>query len=188
MDDQQRLEQALGRIYTVAVHPKGKGYLFFIRELGLRHQSEDLARGHAELLAMKDAWIRDVAAEGLWEWITPPGGEASAKEQEAPSRWRSLAPFSVKFVCVALLLLVFTARLSDAARDIGYNLEKKIDAVLLMPPDKLEANRQRARAFALKLKPIVQELTAMFRPDAEGSAPPALGQPAAGQPVPASGQ
>lgn len=168
MDDQNRLTQALGRKYTVAVKADGKGYMLFIRELGLRHQCDDLARGHAELMAKKDAWIRDLAAEGLWDWIAEPG-EASAQEQTAPRRWQSLVPFFVKFACVALLLLVISAKLSSAAREIGFTLEKKIDAVVLMSPDAVEAHRQKARNLALKLRPIVQELGIMFRSDRDSA-------------------
>lgn len=165
MDNHERLVLALGRKYTVAVQVKGKDYVLFIRELGLRHQSGDLTRGHAELLEKKDAWIRDLAQEGLWDWIVPPG-ETSEQGSIEPPCGKSLTPFFIKFGCVVLLLFVVSAKLSDAARDVGYSLEKKIDNMLVMPADKLEANRQKARALAQKLKPIVQEFTILFRSDA----------------------
>jgi len=161
MDDHDRLVLALGRKYTVAVQVKGKNYVLFIRELGLRHQSDDLACGHAELLEKKDVWIRDLAEEGLWDWIVPPGGTPEMG-QAAPDLYKGLLPFFIKFACVVLLLLVVSAKLSDAGRSVGYNLEKKIDNMLVMPEDKLEAHRQRAHALAQKLKPIVQEFTILF--------------------------
>lgn len=165
-DGADRLELALARKYGVSVHPSGKGYELFIRELGLRHSCTDLAAGHAELLAKKDALIRDLAAEGLWDWITPPGGQP---EQQAPAkwRWRDMAPFFIKCACVVLLVLWISARVSNALRDVGWGLEKKIGDVIMLQEDKERALLQRTRSFALKLRPFVQELLVVLKSDAE---------------------
>jgi len=166
MDDRERLEQALGRSYTVAVQARGKGYVLFIRELGLRHECDDLARGHVEILEKKDAWIRDLAGEGLWDWIVPPGGEP-APQPAGAGRYHGLVPFFIKFFCVALLLVVAFGAVAGGLRDLGYTLEKKIDGVIAQKPEQLEANRMKARAFAQRLRPIVQEVLYVFRSDAE---------------------
>lgn len=170
MDDQERLAQALGRGYTVAVQTKGNGYVLFIRELGLRHQSDDLVRGHAELLEKKDAWIRDLAQEGLWDWIVPPGGTPGLTSDAAPApagRFRGLLPFFIKFGCVVLLLLVVSAKLSDAGRDVGYTLEKKLDNIVAMQPETVEKHRAKAHAIAVRLRPIVLEVLSIFRPESD---------------------
>jgi hypothetical protein len=169
MDDAKRLEQALNRTYAVAVQPTGKGYELFIRELGLRHACTDLTRGHAELLELKDAWIRDLAQEGLWDWITPPGGKPQ-EERPKTWRWRDLAPFFIKCVCVVLLVLWISARLANALRDVGWGLEKKIGDVIMMPEDKSLEMQKRTRAFAVKLRPFVQELMIVFKPEADANA------------------
>lgn len=165
-DEAGRLEQALARKYGVSVHTDGKGYELFIRELGLRHSSKDLAAGHAELLVKKDALIRDLAAEGLWDWITPPG----SPPEQAPRktwRWRDMAPFFIKCACVVLLVLWVSARVSNSLRDVGWGLEKKIGDVIMLQENKERELLQRTRAFALKLRPFVQELMVVFKSDAE---------------------
>lgn len=169
MEDDGRLTQALGWSYSVAVRPRGKGYELFIRELGLRHSCQDLSAGFAELEAKKQAWLRELASEGLWDWMTPPGGP-EAPENPVRTRWRGLIPFFIKFFCVALLLLVVVGRLESALGNIGYTLEKKIDAVLVMTPEKVEANREKARLMAQKLRPIVQEVMGMFREEPQAAA------------------
>ncbi len=165
-DEARCLEQALARKYGVSVHASGKGYELFIRELGLRHTCSNLATGHAELLAKKDALIRDLAAEGLWDWITPPGVQAE-QEPMKTWRWRDMAPFLIKCACVVLLVLWISARISNALRDVGWGLEKKIGDVIMLQEDKERALLQRTRAFASKLRPFVQELMVVFKSDAE---------------------
>lgn len=170
MENDTRLKQALNWRYSVAVRTSGKGYELLIRELGLRHTCRDLAAGFAEMEAKKEAWLRDLADEGLWDWMTPPGGP-EAPENPVRARWRGLIPFFVKFACVAVLLLFVVGRLESALGNIGYTLEKKIDSVLVMTPEKMEANRERARIMAQKLRPIVLEVMGMFREEAAVQAP-----------------
>lgn len=168
MENDTRLKQALDWRYSVAVRASGKGYELLIRELGLRHTCRDLAAGFAEMEAKKEAWLRDLADEGLWDWMTPPGGP-EAPENPVRARWRGLIPFFVKFACVAVLLLFVVGRLESALGNIGYTLEKKIDSVLVMTPEKMEANREKARVMAQKLRPIVQEIMGMFREEPQAT-------------------
>lgn len=165
-DKAGRLEQALARKYGVSVQANGKGYELFIRELGLRHSCSDLATGHAELLAKKDTLIRDLAAEGLWDWITPPGAQPEPTPRKS-WRWRDMAPFFIKCACVVLLTLWISARVSNALRDVGWGLEKKIGDVIMLQEDKERELLQRTRSFALKLRPFVRELMVVFKSDAD---------------------
>jgi len=173
MDAQDRLAQALDRKYDVIVHRSGDGYVFFIRELGLRHAAASLEAGYAEMLEMKDKWIRDLAAEGLWDWIVEPGERAAAAAAgAAPGRFLGLVPFFIKLVGVSFVLLVLVAFVSSGLREIGYGLEKKLDSIVTMRPEQAEAHRQKARIIAEKLRPIVLEIVGMFRAEPQGSGLP----------------
>ncbi|OGR35788.1 MAG: hypothetical protein A2051_05715 [Desulfovibrionales bacterium GWA2_65_9] len=162
MDTQDRLARVLGLEYNVSVHKSGGRYLFFIRELGLRHADASLERGYAEMQALKDEWLRGLAAEGLWDWIVEPGERAVATTQAAPGPLRKLLPFFIKLSCVSFVLLVLVAFISSALREVGYGLEKKLDSIVLMSPDKVEQHRGKARAIAEKLRPIVLEILGAF--------------------------
>lgn len=172
MDAQDRLSRTLALKYDVIVHEKDGGYDFFIRELGLRHASSSLEGGHAELLRKKDEWIKDLAAEGLWDWIVEPGGRPAPAAEPAPGRFQGLLPFFVKIICVSFLLLVVVAFVSRGGREVGYGLEKKLDSIVTMRPEQVEAHREKARAIAEKLRPIVLEIMGAFHAEAQGPALP----------------
>ncbi len=173
MDTQDRLARALGLEYNVIVHKSGGRYLFFIRELGLRHADASLERGYAELQAMKDEWLRGLAAEGLWDWIVEPGERAAATTEAAPGPLRKLLPFFIKLGCVSFVLLVLVAFVSRGLREVGYGLEKKIDSLVTMPPEQVEQHRAKAHLVAGNLRPIMLEILGAFQaaPQASGQAP-----------------
>ncbi len=167
-DAQNRLARALGLEYNIIVHKSGGKYLFFIRELGLRHADASLERGFAEVLALKDEWLRGLAAEGLWDWIVEPGERGGETMEVAPGPLRKLLPFFIKLGSISLVLLVFVAFVSSGLREVGYGLEKKLDSFVLMSPEKIEQHREKAHALAAKLRPILLEIQGAFQP-----APPA---------------
>ena len=180
---QDRLARALGLEYNVIVHKVGGQYLFFIRELGLRHADASLERGYAEVRAQKDEWLRGLAAEGLWDWIVEPGERGGATMEVAPGPLRKLLPFFIKLGSISLVLLVFLAVVSSGLREVGYGLEKKLDSFVLMSPEKVEQHREKAHALAEKLRPILLEIEGAFQPapPAKSEAKPAV--PAAPDPA-----
>lgn len=173
MDAQDRLTNALGKKYDVIVHFTGDSYLFFLRELGLRHADASLERGFSEILDMKDRFIRDVAAEGLWDWIVEPGARGATTAEPTPGPLRKLLPFFIKLGCVSFLVLVLVAYISNGLREVGYGLEKKLDKIVSMTPETAEQHRTKARAIADKLRPIVLEVLSMFQPAQREAALPA---------------
>jgi hypothetical protein len=172
MDAQDRLSKALGLKYDVIVHEKDGGFIFFIRELGLRHAAASLEAGYAEMQEMKDKWIRDLAAEGLWDWIVEPGERPAQIAEAVPGRLQSLLPFFIKLLCVSFLLLVVVAFVSKGGREVGYGLEKKLDSIVTMRPEQIEAHREKAHAIAGKLRPIVLEIMGAFQAEPLGPVPP----------------
>lgn len=170
MTHEEKLSRFLGLNYEIRVRKVGDTHIFFIRELGLRHASKDLAAGHAEILEKKDAWIRDLAEEGLWDWIVEPGGQpdAASLQQAAPAA--SYKPFFIKFALVCMLGFALVTVVSNGLREAGFNLERKIDNLVLMPPQDMEKYRAKTHTLATRLRPIMLELVSMFHPEPEGAA------------------
>lgn len=166
MDTQDRLARALGLEYNVIVHRSKDGYVFFIRELGLRHTNANLEPGYSEISTLKDEWLRGLAEEGLWDWIVEPGERAAATAPTASGPFRNLLPFFIKLGCVSFVLLVLVAFVSSGLREVGYGLEKKLDSIVRMTPESVEQHRVKARAIAEKLRPILLELQGAFQAQA----------------------
>lgn len=172
MDTEAKLLHHLGLTYDVLVRQKAGTYSFFIRELGLRHESSDPVQGLREILEKKDAWIRDLAEEGLWSWIVEPGGQGGVSDaHSAPSALAGIKPFLIKLCLVGVLLFALVVVVSNGLRDLGYNLEKKLDSVVAMQPESVEMHRAKAHAIAEKLRPIALEVLTIFRPEPESKAP-----------------
>lgn len=174
MDNEARLAHHLGLSYDIHVRQIGGRHIFFIRELGIRHENADLAQGYRECIEKKDAWLRDLAEEGLWDWMVEPGALGGASALAPPKSVLSdLKPFLIKLTLVGVLLFALVTVVSKSLRETGYNLEKKLDAITRMEPESVEMHRAKAHAIAGKLRPIAQEILSIFRAEAESAPAPA---------------
>ncbi len=170
MTEEQKLEYYLARDYNIIVARKGGSFVFCIRELNLLHTDSSLADGHAAILKKKDAWIRELCANGHYDWIVLPGEGVDASLPEPEGLARKLLPFFIKLTATTLVLLVLGAFVSNALRDFGYNMEKKLDKVVAMTPQDVEFHQKKAHAIADRLRPIMLEVLSMFRPEAQANA------------------
>lgn len=171
MVNSEMLSHYLNLKYDVIVRRSDGKYTFFIRELNIRHTDTSLEKGYMEISRLKDAWITELAQEDCWEWIVKPNEWALPGREVAPrSPLRQLTPFFIKLASATLVILVLAAFASRALREFGYNMEKKLDKIVQLKPEEVEASRIKARNIAVKLRPVMLELKEMFEPEAAQNA------------------
>jgi len=173
---EQDISQYLAAPHEVRVLERAGRFILYIPELGLTARGKDLAAAHAELSQARERRLREFAAEGILGWLPSPGAAAPATAQ-GKSLLSQLKVFLIKAAVVTLMFLGAVNVLGQALGDVGYRLEKKLDAAINMTPEQVEGNRARAEKIAEKLAPIVREVLVMFREQprpAPPAAPPTL--------------
>ena len=124
-----------------------------------------LEAAYAEMTALRERRIREFASEGMLHLLSAPG--ALPGTPAAPTGTAAkLRPFFIKCLVVALLFLGAMNLLSHSLGDVGYVLEKKLQAVRNWTPDEAEKQRALSEKVARNLGPVIRELMVMFqRPD-----------------------
>jgi len=145
-------------------HSKGK-FRLSIPALGLMVSNASLEAAYAEMAALRERRIREFASEGMLHLLSAPG--ALPGTPAAPTGTAAkLRPFFIKCLVVALLFLGAMNLLSHSLGDVGYVLEKKLQAVRNWTPDETEKQRALSEKVARNLGPVIRELMVMFqRPD-----------------------
>jgi hypothetical protein len=167
----ERLQAALDEPCLARVRTAKDGVTAYLPELGLLARGKTVEAAHAELMRLREARIREYAAEGLLDELPRPGAG------EDPAQARRLFPklkiFLIKAAVVAALFLGAVNVISSGLRDTGYVLEKKLDAVSRWTPETVEFHREKAERIGQRLGPVLRALLAPAAPEAKEAEKPA---------------
>lgn len=184
MNDAEKLEYYLGLDYEVRIVHKDDGFELGIPELGLRKGGKDVAKVHAELMAAKDEWIRELCAQRLYSWIMEPGGGFVGTQRVQPqSLKQQLTPFAIKTAVVAIMLLAVGTFLGSAISAAGRGMERDLHRIPEWSDEKVEKYRTNARRIAEKLRPIFAEIMPLLQAGPQNPTAAAGGGQAGGTPV-----
>ncbi|MDP3426238.1 MAG: hypothetical protein Q8S17_02505, partial [Humidesulfovibrio sp.] len=140
----------------------------------------------------REEWIRELAAEGLWSWIVPPGqapgqtgGVASSGAPTGTLRveqgFGGFKLFLAKTAIILVLLLSVGGLAVRGVSNAGYSAEKNLDGIVNWPEEKVVRYTKHARGIVAKLKPIFDEIAVLFDRPQQRGAPPAVPAGQAGQ-------
>jgi hypothetical protein len=157
----ERLQTLLEAPCVVRLSRRKGRFTACIPEMGILVSAATADLAHDEALSLREARIREFAAEGMLEEL-PTLGVAQACAPAQESLLSRLKVFLIKAAVVMALFLYMLNSISSGLRDSGYILEKRLQGLANWTPDKVEWHRERAQMIAEKLGPTIRELMVMF--------------------------
>lgn len=167
-DGADALARALSAPCDIRLRVRQGEFLLSIPALGLVVRDTSLDAAYERIRTQRETRIREFASLGMLDLLAAPASEAAGKNA-GPSLRDKLRPFFIKCVVVSVLFLAAMNMISHSVGDIGYVLEKKLQAVRNWTPEDVEKQRALSAKTAERLGPVIRELMPMFRQPDEAS-------------------
>lgn len=167
--DEQDIAALLAAPCDIHMRQRNGMFYLYMKDVGVTACGKDLQASYAELMAQRELRLREFTALGILPWLPKPG--ESCASCPAPGVLLKLKPFFIKAAVITLLFLGAVTIVGQGLGAVGKQLENNLSAVSRWTPEKVERERDRAHAFAQRMRPLVRELVLMFQdPPADGGA------------------